>query len=83
VGFTLVAGGNIDMLFVDPEAIGRGAGTVLLWAAEAAGALTLECFRDNAAARAFYGGRGWRAADAYRREFAGSLHDFVLYRPDP
>jgi putative acetyltransferase len=81
VGFSLVTDGNLDMLFVDPAETGRGAGTVLLRAAEAAGARSLECFRDNSSARAFYESRGWIVVEAYERDFAGARHAFVLYRP--
>ena len=81
IGFSLVTDGQLDMLFVDPAETGRGAGTVLLRAAEAAGACSLECFRDNGSARAFYESRGWVAVEAYERDFAGARHAFVLYRP--
>jgi putative acetyltransferase len=81
VGFSLVTDGHIDMLFIDPAEAGRGGGTMLLRAAEAAGARTLEAFRDNGPARAFYESRGWRAVEEYEREFAGALRAFVLYRP--
>ena len=59
LGFSLVTGTHLDMLFVDSEAAGEGAGSALLRRVEAEGARTLEAFRDNHAARAFYERRGW------------------------
>jgi putative acetyltransferase len=79
LGFALATRGHIDMLFVAPGATGRGAGGALLARLEEEGARTLECFRDNAPARAFYEKRGWRAREEYAREFAGRERDFVLY----
>jgi putative acetyltransferase len=79
VGFTLVADGHIDMLFVDPERAGSGAGSALLAQAEVEGARTLECFRDNHAARQFYESRGWRPMREYEREFLGRRRPFVFY----
>ena len=84
VAFSLVTSGHIDMLFVDPERLGQGAGIALLRAAERNGALTLECFADNAPARAFYEHAGWRLTKHYEREFAGAMMSFVLFeRPAP
>ena len=84
VAFSLVTAGHIDMLFVDPERLGQGAGIALLRAAERAGAETLECFADNAPARAFYERAGWRLTKQYEREFAGAMMRFVLFeRPAP
>lgn len=79
LGFAKTTGGHLDMLFVQPRAHGTGAGSALLAEAEARGVHTLECFRDNAAARAFYERRGWRLLRAYSREFAGKTRDFVYY----
>ena len=81
VGFSLVTDGHVDMLFIDPDRAGRGGGTALLRAARAEGATSLECFRDNRAARDFYERRDWTAVESYEREFAGALRAFVLYRP--
>jgi len=84
VAFSLVTAGHIDMLFVDPERLGHGAGIALLRAAERAGAETLECFADNAPARAFYERAGWRLTKQYEREFAGAMMRFVLFeKPAP
>jgi putative acetyltransferase len=84
VAFSLTTDGHIDMLFVDPERLGQGAGIALLRAAERAGAMTLECFADNAPARAFYTRAGWRLTKQYEREFAGAMMRFVLFeRPPP
>jgi putative acetyltransferase len=79
LGFSLMANGHIDMLFVDPACQGSGVGRRLLAEAEARGASSLECFRANFAARRFYEGRGWRLAQAYARAFAGAEHEFVRY----
>lgn len=78
-GFTLVTDGHLDMLFVAPDRARRGAGRALLADAVAGGARTLECFRDNRAARAFYERAGWRPTCAYEREFIGRARAFVFY----
>ena len=80
LGFSLVTDGHIDMLFVDPAVARRGAGVALLRDAERKGARSLECFRDNAAARAFYEHHGWRVAEEYERPFLGRNRPFVHYR---
>jgi putative acetyltransferase len=79
VGFLLTTGGHIDMLFMDPTAGGRGGGAALLREAERQGAKSLECFRDNHAARRFYERHGWRVEREYDREFAERSRSFVLY----
>lgn len=79
VGFSMVRDRHIDMLFVDPGAQARGVGKALLAQAEAAGAISLECFRDNRQARDFYEKHGWRLTKSLRRTFCGEDHDFVLY----
>ncbi len=79
VGFLLMTDAHIDMLFMDPEASGQGGGALLLAHAEAQGAASLECFRDNHAARRFYERHGWRLARKYERDFAGHGRRFVLY----
>jgi len=79
VAFSLITDGHIDMLFVDPELLGQGAGIALLRAAERDGAKSLECFADNAPARAFYEHAGWRLSKSYEREFAGAMMRFVLF----
>jgi putative acetyltransferase len=71
--------GHIDMLFMDPDAGGRGGGALLLQRAETLGAKSLECFRDNHGARRFYERHGWRVEREYEREFAGRSRSFVLY----
>ena len=78
-GFLLMSDGHIDMLFMNPAAGGRGGGAMLLERAEALGAKSLECFRDNEGARRFYESHGWRASRAYERNFAGRTRSFVLY----
>jgi len=79
VGFSLMTAGHLDMLFVAPAAQGTGAGKALLDEAVARGTRTLECFRDNHAARRFYERQGWRLARGYARDFAGTEHHFVFY----
>ena len=82
LGFAKTTAGHLDMLFVQPRAHGTGAGSALLAEAEARGVRTLECFRDNAAARGFYERRGWTLLRAYQRDFAGRVRDFVFYWKD-
>ncbi|NNC01012.1 GNAT family N-acetyltransferase, partial [Corallococcus exiguus] len=79
LGFLLMTDGHIDMLFMDPDAVGKGVGTLLLRDAEARGAASLECFRDNHGARIFYERNGWSLSRAYDREFAGKSRSFVFY----
>ena len=79
VGFSMVRQGHIDMLFVDPATQARGVGKALLAAAEGGGARTLECFRDNGEARAFYEKHGWQLTSSLRRNFCGEDYDFVTY----
>jgi putative acetyltransferase len=79
VGFLLMTEGHIDMLFMDPAVVGQGGGMLLLKEAEARGAKSLECFRDNDGARRFYERHGWRVTRAYEREFAGRNRSFVFY----
>jgi putative acetyltransferase len=79
VGFAQITGGHLDMLFVLPECQGTGAGAALLRQAEAGGVRTLECFRDNHPARAFYESQGWRLTRAYERDFVGRRRAFVFY----
>jgi putative acetyltransferase len=79
LGFALVTAGHLDMLFVDPAAQSGGVGSRLLAHVEAQGARTLECFRDNTAARRFYERHGWRLERSYEREFAGRTRAFVAY----
>ncbi len=83
IGFSLVTENHLDMLFVAPDAAGTGAGRALLRQVEAEGAVTLECFRDNGPARAFYERHGWRAVRSYERDFLGRARPFVLYGKDP
>jgi putative acetyltransferase len=79
LGFHLVGEGHIHMLFVDPARQARGAGRALLADAEARGAVSLESFRDNHAARGFYEKHGWALAREYVRPFAGRDRAFVAY----
>ncbi|WP_243370546.1 GNAT family N-acetyltransferase [Microvirga solisilvae] len=79
VGFLLLTDGHIDMLFMEPAASGKGGGARLLESAEAQGAKSLECFRDNHGACRFYERHGWRVTRAYEREFAGRNRSFIFY----
>jgi len=79
VGFSLTTRRHLDMLFVDPARQGRGAGRRLLAACERRGIRSLECFRDNLAARRFYEKAGWRRTRDYARIFIGREHAFVRY----
>ena len=79
VGFSLTTRRHLDMLFVDPARQGRGAGRRLLAECERRGIRSLECFRDNLAARRFYEKAGWRQARAYSRIFIGTEHAFLRY----
>ncbi|MEE1655279.1 GNAT family N-acetyltransferase [Microvirga sp. CF3062] len=78
-GFLLMTDQHIDMLFMDPSAIGRGGGALLLQEAERRGARSLECFHDNHAARHFYERHGWQVEREYDRDFAGRSRSFVFY----
>ncbi len=80
LGFHQVRDGWLDMLFLAPEAIGQGLGASLLADAEECGAVALECFRDNGAARRFYERHGWQLDQSLEREFAGAVRAFVTYR---
>ncbi len=79
LGLSLLDGDYLVMLFVSPAAIGRGVGAALLRDVEARGGRTLECFRDNHAARRFYEREGWRIAREYEREFIGKSRAFVWF----
>lgn len=79
LGYSLVSDGHLDQLFIAPQSQGKGIGAALLAQAEAAGTRSLECFRYNQDARAFYEAKGWRLTRSYEREFAGKVHAFVFY----
>ena len=79
MGFLLMTDGHIDMLFMAPEASQQGGGALLLHEAEALGATSLECFRDNAGARRFYERHGWHVGREYKRVFVGRERSFVWY----
>jgi GNAT superfamily N-acetyltransferase len=78
-GFALVTLGHIDMFFIDRTAQGRGLGAVLLADVASRGALSLESFAVNRAARRFYERAGWVATEHSSRPFAGVECDFVRY----
>ncbi len=70
---------HIDMMFVTPAAHRTGAGQALLADCESRGAHSLECFRDNTKARAFYESHAWKLTREYTRDFAGQPRAFVFY----
>ena len=78
VAFAKVTAPHLDMLFTAPGAQGAGVGAALLASVEADGVISLECFRDNHAARRFYQRHGWQLAREYSRKFLGRTRDFVL-----
>lgn len=63
VGVLVLAGDDLDWLWVVPEAQGRGVGSTLLAHAQARrpGGLALWVFESNTPAREFYERREWRA----------------------
>ncbi len=63
VGVLVLAGDDLDWLWVLPEAQGRGVGSALLAHArqQRPGGLALWVFASNTPARAFYEHHGWRA----------------------
>ena len=79
LGFSLMTGSHLDMLFVDPAAQGRSAGTALLSDAVERGCRTLESFAHNRLARGFYESRGFRLCREYRRLYEGLDLPFVRY----
>jgi GNAT superfamily N-acetyltransferase len=79
LGFCLMTQGNIDILFVARGARGSGAGAALLDDAARRGAIKLECFAANQAARRFYRRHGWIEDAAYERDFAGGMKRFVRF----
>ncbi|MGL4322879.1 MAG: GNAT family N-acetyltransferase [Beijerinckiaceae bacterium] len=79
IGMTQVREGQLDMMFVAPDFAGHGLAQALLADAEARGAVSLECFRDNHRARRFYERAGWILSGAYERDFAGHRYAFVTY----
>jgi putative acetyltransferase len=79
VGFCLMTGQHVDMLFVQPDRTGQGIGKALLRHAVASGAATLECFAENRSARRFYEREGWRVVREYTRASVGQERTFLLY----
>jgi putative acetyltransferase len=79
LGFSLVTDAHLDMLFVNPAEAGTGAGGALLRFVEREGCTSLECFRDNHAARSFYERQGWTLTRGYERDFLGHSRAFVRY----
>jgi putative acetyltransferase len=63
-GFIAEHDGWIEHLYVDPEALGSGVGSVLLADAKSRNrSLTLWCFADNVRGRAFYERHGFSAVE--------------------
>jgi GNAT superfamily N-acetyltransferase len=63
VAFLALQRDEVRHLYTRPDRIGKGAGTFLIEAAKASGAMALElwCFQANSRARRFYEARGFRA----------------------
>lgn len=74
LGFSLLTGTHLDMLFVAADQRGAGVGRNLLESAQ-----TLECFAANTAARRFYERENWQLERCYARPFGGVACDFVAY----
>ena len=79
IGFYLVTGSHLDMIFVTPSAQATGVGSALLRHAEQAGVVSLEVFASNQRARSFYHRNGWQPIRFYKRMYAGEERDFVHY----
>ncbi|KAA6224098.1 GNAT family N-acetyltransferase [Streptomyces albofaciens JCM 4342] len=83
LGLLGLLGSEVGGLFVAPEAQGRGIGTQLLeHAAALRGALTLEAFERNEAARAFYTHLGFTERSRRTDESTGEIL-VALDRPAP
>jgi putative acetyltransferase len=81
VGFLTGAGGAVDALFVDPAVHGRGVGTALLDDAAAHHAvLTVDVNEENAAARAWYGRRGFVEIGRSETDDEGRPHPLLHLR---
>jgi putative acetyltransferase len=77
LGFIGLDNSKVEMLFVAPAHLGRGAGRSLLAHAQALkGALTVDVNEQNPAAHAFYKRCGFR--DVGRSELDGAGHPFPL-----
>ena len=63
VAFLAREGEEVRQLYVRPDRLGQGTGTLLVEAAKASGVAALElwCFQANGRARRFYEARGFRA----------------------
>ncbi len=75
-GYGVGTGNHIDLLVIDEKLHRRGLGTVLLAHVEAqlfdrSDLLSLESFRDNDRANAFYLSKGWNKTREYREEEYG------------
>jgi putative acetyltransferase len=81
VGFLGGSAGVVEMLFVDPAAHGRGAGTALLEDAAAHHpVLTLDVNEQNPAARAWYARRGFLETGRSATDEAGRPYPLLHLR---
>ncbi|MDE6205677.1 MAG: GNAT family N-acetyltransferase [Duncaniella sp.] len=71
VGFTGMADGKIEMLFVDAERRGEGIGGVLMDYAIGRGATSVDVNEQNRAALGFYESRGFRVSGRDETDDAG------------
>ena len=79
-GFTGLSGEHIEGLFVWPPAQGRGIGKALLdRAREAHGRLTLNVYRKNERAAAFYRREGFRTVGQGLDEATGEAEDLMAW----
>lgn len=80
-GFLGVADSNVNMLFIHPEARGRGAGRRLLtYAVTALGATTLDVYEQNGQALGFYLRMGFEVAGRSERDSAGRPYPVLHMR---
>lgn len=82
VGFACLCGRELDMLFIDPAHMRKGAGTALMQWALAQGADTLTVNEENAPARRFYEHFGFRVTGRSEYDSLGNAHPILwMKRP--
>lgn len=81
VGFTSVADGNVDMLFIHPSARGHGLGKrLLLYAITIWGATTLDVNEQNEQALGFYLHLGFKVVGRSERDGTGKPYPLLHLR---